>query len=69
MVTYANAFVLEPERCFRFVDGDDAHGQPVPCTNPVAVSGRWRDGRGKLRLVEDGAEHEAEIETRRPAEP
>jgi hypothetical protein len=49
---YANAFMLEPGRCFRFVENDDARGQPVSCPNPVTARGRWRDDGGKLRLVE-----------------
>jgi hypothetical protein len=65
--TYANAFILEPGRCFRLVENDEARGQPVSCPNPVTVRGRWRDGGGKLRVVEACAEHGAEIEERRPA--
>ena len=67
MGTYANAFMLEPGRCFRLVENDEARGQPVSCPNPVTVRGRWRDGGGKLRVVEACAEHGAEIEERRPA--
>ena len=67
MGTYANAFMLEPGRCFRFVENDATRGQPVSCPNPVAVRGRWRDGGGKLRLVDACAEHGAELETRQPA--
>lgn len=65
--TYANAFMVEPGRCFRFVENNDARGQPVACPNPVTVRGPWRDGSGKLRVVEACAKHGAEIETRRPA--
>ena len=59
MGTYANAFMLEPGRCFRFVENDGARGQPVSCPNPVTVRGRWREGGGKLRVVEACAEHGA----------
>jgi hypothetical protein len=62
--TYANAFMLEPGRCFRFVESNGARGQPVSCPNPVTARGRWRDGGGKLRIVEACAEHGAEIEQR-----
>jgi len=67
MGTYANAFVHEPERCFRFVENDGARGQPVSCPNPVTIRGRWRDGGGKLRLVEACTGHGAELEVPRPA--
>ena len=66
MGTYANAFMLEPGRCFRFVENDHTRGQPVSCSNPVTVRVRWRDGGGKLRLVEACAEHGVELERRRP---
>ncbi|MHB1599524.1 MAG: hypothetical protein ACYCXY_11700, partial [Acidimicrobiales bacterium] len=66
--TYANAYMLEPGRCFRFVENDANRGQPMACRNPVAVRGQWRVGSGKLRLVEACAEHEADLEVQRPAD-
>ena len=63
--TYANVFMLEPGRCFRFVENDGAHGQPVPCSNSMMVRGRWRDGASKLRVVEARAEQGVELEERR----
>jgi hypothetical protein len=64
--TYANAFMLEPGRCFRLVENDQARGQPVSCPHPVAVRGHWRDGGGKLRFVEACVEHGAVLEAQRP---
>ena len=66
--TYANAFMLEPGRCFRLVENDKNSGQPMACPNPVVIRGQWRDGAGTLRLVEACAEHRGELEVRRPAE-
>lgn len=57
--------MVEPGRCFRFVENDDARGQPVACPGPVALRGRWRDGAGKMRIVEACAEHGVELENRR----
>ena len=65
MGIYANAFMLEPGRCFRFVENDGAHGQPVPCSKPVTARGRWRDGASKLRVLEACAEQGVELEERR----
>jgi hypothetical protein len=62
---YANAFMLEPGRCFRLVENDTNHGQPIACPQPVTVRGRWRDGAGTLQMVEACAEHGVELESRR----
>ena len=48
--------MLGPGLYFRFVDNDATRGQPVPCRNPVTARGHWRDGAGKLRVVEACAE-------------
>jgi len=68
MRTYANAYMLEPGRCFRLVENDRNSDQPMACPNLVVIRGQWRDGAGTLRLVEACAEHGAELEVRRPAD-
>ncbi|MHB1847248.1 MAG: hypothetical protein ACYCWW_20685 [Deltaproteobacteria bacterium] len=37
MRTYANAYMLEPGRCFRLVENDKNSGQPMACPNLVVV--------------------------------
>ncbi|MDA8035393.1 MAG: hypothetical protein M0T71_14725 [Actinomycetota bacterium] len=67
---YANAFRLDPGKCFRFVATEAARGQPVPCTEPVVARGRWRDGAGSVRVVEACAAHAGELEAAgRPSRP
>lgn len=62
MNSYANAFGLEPGWCFRYVEEDAARGQPIHCPGEVVARGRWRDGAGKVRVVEACAEHAGELE-------
>lgn len=63
MNTYANAFGLDPGRCFRYVEEDAARGQPVRCPGDVVTRGRWRDGGGKVRIVDACVDHGADLET------
>lgn len=63
MNTYANAFGIDSGRCFRYVEEDAARGQPVRCPGDVVARGRWRDGGGKVRVVEACVEHAAELAT------
>ncbi|HET6811913.1 MAG TPA: hypothetical protein VFH50_12970 [Acidimicrobiales bacterium] len=52
MEHYANAFHLEPGRCFRMVARDGGKGPPTHCTEPVALRGRFRDGAGRTHRAE-----------------
>lgn len=57
----ANAFQLVPGRCFRLIVSEQARGQPVPCPGEVVARGRWRDGGGKVHVVEACREHAGEL--------
>jgi len=56
---YAEAFYVEPGRCWRMVNTDRQGMSPL-CPEPVEWRGRKRDRRGKWHVVDSCESHVGE---------
>lgn len=59
MAHYAEAFSVQPGRCFRFVHAGAGHAKH--CPEPVVGHGQFVDGNGKQWQVDACAEHAEEL--------
>ena len=57
---YAQAFSLQSERCFRFIQHDTGHAQHCPYI--TEWRGRSKDGAGKWHTVEACNGHRADLD-------
>jgi hypothetical protein len=65
---HANAFYVEPGRCFRLVCGTGGKmGQPHHCPEPVVWRGRFVTPLGKLYGVWSCDGHSDDLKALRPA--
>jgi len=60
MAHYANAFTIEPGRCFRMVQQVGV-GHPAHCPGPVTTRGRWRSAAEQLFRVDACDDHAREL--------
>jgi len=57
---YAQAFSLQSEQCFRFIQHDTGHAQH--CRYLTEWHGRFKDGAGKWHTVEACDGHRADLD-------
>jgi hypothetical protein len=55
---YAEAFTLQPGRCFRLVDQHGGGAGPTHCPKPAAWRGWWRAPNGRRYRVEACQDHQ-----------
>jgi hypothetical protein len=65
-LTYAEAFFVQPGRCFRLISRPNAHGQPDHCSAPVVYHGTFRDRSGRRHQVDACAGHAHDLAEGRP---
>ena len=60
---YAEAFYVEPGKCFRRVTSSKAgsKGSPIHCPEPVEFTGIFQDGKGKWHTVWACFDHAGDI--------
>jgi len=60
---YAEAFYVEPGRCFRMVTSSTpgSQGSPTHCPKPVKFRGRFQDGIGKWHEVWSCIDHVGDL--------
>ena len=62
---FANVIAETPGRCLRYVADDTRGGYPMPCPEPVAVSGVMVKPAGKRIAVDACAGHSPDLIERR----
>ena len=60
---YADAFTLDPERCFRMISAGDGTGHARHCPHVTVWRGRFRDGSGTWHTVEACDGHRADLDS------
>jgi len=63
---FANVIAETPGRCFRYVADDTRGGYPMPCSEPVVVSGVMVNPAGKRIAVDACAGHAPDLIERHP---